>query len=290
MKHGNHPGQTKTMCHIRIDPETRGFHTGIGEAWRYRYLVLLLAKKQFTMTYQQTVLGPLWIILHPVIASLVHMLVFGYIARIGTGSIPQVLFYFTSSAIWELFAFSLTSNAGTFISNAYLFSKVYFPRLAVPFSNILVGILKFAVQLMIIIPLASFYVIRGDIHPVPALMPLIPLLLLQMSVMGMSIGILLSSLTTKYRDLMHLVTVGVNLLMYGSAVAYSLSSVPQGIIRSIITANPLTQAIELIRRIMLGKGEFSLPYYLIGLLLTVLLFVLGTAVFNRVEKTFEDTI
>lgn len=290
MKNGNRPGQENPAYHVRLGPETRGFHTGVGEVWRYRDLVLLLAKKQFTMTYQQTVLGPLWILLQPAVASLVHMLVFGYIAQIGTGGVPQILFYFTSSAIWELFASSLTSNAETFVSNAHLFSKVYFPRLAVPFSNMLVSLLKFAVQLVIIFPLLLFFLVRGDVHPMPALLPLIPLLLLQLTVMGMSIGVLLSSLTTKYRDLMHLVAVGVNLLMYGSAVAYSLSSVPQGTVRSVIMLNPLTQSMELIRMILLGEGEFSFPCYLAGLLLTALLFMLGTAVFNRVEKTFEDTI
>ena len=290
MRHNSQHFQEEQAFHVRLEAETHGFHTGLREVWQYRELVLLLTKKTFTMTYQQTILGPLWIILNPALASLLHMFVFGYIAGIGTGKVPAILFYFVSSAVWELLSDSLISNAGIFISNSYLFSTVYFPRLTVPVSNMIVSLLKFLVQLVIIIPLMVIYLIRGDIHPSPAGLLLLPLLLLQMSMLGMSTGILLSSLTTRYRDLMHLVNVGVSLWMYGSAVVYPLSSVPSGVVRTIISMNPATQIMELVRNILLGEGDISYPYCLAGVLITVFLFVLGCAVFSRVERNFEDTI
>lgn len=290
MRHDSHALQGEKFYHVRIEAETHGFHIGLREVWQYRELVLLLTKKTFTMTYQQTVLGPLWIILNPAISSLLHFLVFGCIARIGTGKIPAILFYFVSSAVWELLSYSMMSNAETFLSNAYLFSKVYFPRLSVPFSNMIVSLLKFLIQMIIIIPLTVIYLIRGDIHPSPAGLLLLPLLLLQMSILGMSVGILFSSLTTRYRDLMHLVHVGISIWMYGSAVVYPLSSMSPGVLRTLISINPVTQIMEFIRSILLGEGVVSYPYYLAGVALTILLFVIGCAVFTRVERTFEDTI
>ncbi len=283
-------GSGTPSYHVRLVPKTRGIHLGLGEVWRYRDLVLLLTKKTFTMTYQQTLLGPLWILLHPVFSSLVHMLVFGRIAGIGTGGVPGILFYFASMAVWEMFAYSLHTNAQTFISSAHLFSKVYFPRLSVPFSGLLVSLLKFCIQLIVILPMWTVYLIRGDIHPVLPALPLLPLLLLQLSMLGMSVGVLLSSLTTRYRDLMHLVGVGTSLWMYASAVVYPLDALPPGRLRSLITLNPVTQIMELIRRITLGEGMFSLPRYLFGVALTLLLFLAGAAVFSHVERTFEDTI
>ena len=276
--------------HVRLTPDIKDYDLRLGELWQYRDLVLLLTRKTFTVTYQQTVLGPLWIIIHPVLSSLIYMFIFGHIADIGTAGIPQILFYFASSAVWELFSFSLVSNANTFVSNAYLFSKVYFPRLAVPVSNMFVSILKFCVQLIIVSVMLIVYAIKGAVHPLWVYYPLLPLLFVQMSLLGMSVGILISSLTTKYRDLLVVVNLGVSLLMYASPVVYPLSVISPGMLKTAIKINPVSELIELIRLVMLGEGEFDPAFYLLSVGITAVLFFLSAAVFNRVERTFQDTV
>lgn len=281
---------SNSAYHVRLTLEGPGLRLRLGEVWRYRDLVLLLTKRTFATTYQQTILGPLWIILQPVLSSLVYLFIFGYIADLGTNGIPQVLFYFTSSAVWELFSFSLLSNANTFVTNAPLFGKVYFPRLCVPISNMLVSLLKFLIQLAIVAVLMFVFVTNGSIHPKWEYFPLLPLLFAQMSLMGMVVGVLLSSFTTKYRDLSLVVNIGVNLIMYASAVVYPISSVPAGTFRTFMQINPAAQQMELIRLIMLGQGEFQAVYFLVGLAITVVLFVSSVLVFNRVERTFADIV
>lgn len=276
--------------HLRIEPEETGFHLRIGELWQYRYMIYLLTKKSFTVTYQQTLLGPLWILLQPTLSSLVYLFIFGYVADISTGGVPKILFYLLSSSFWELFAYSLSSNAGTFLSNAPLFSKVYFPRLAVPVSNMLVSILKFGIQLLLILAFLVFYVSRGRVNPEWAAFLFLPLLALQMSFLGMSVGILCSGFTTKYRDLMHIVGLIVNLWMYGSAVVYPLSVVPAGAVKLLIRINPLTQIMETVRLIILGTGTPDPALVVAGTLITVVLFIFSAALFNHVERTFVDTI
>ena len=281
---------SENRYHVRLEPDQKGIELKLGELWQYRDLVLLLTRKSFTVTYQQTVLGPLWIIINPVLSSLIYMLIFGHIADIGTAGVPQILFYFVSSAVWELFSFSTISNSNTFVSNAYLFSKVYFPRLAVPVSNMLVSVLKFCIQLIMIAVMIIAYAVSGAIHPKWALYPLLPFLFMQMSLLGMSTGILISSLTTKYRDLLMVVNAGVNLLMYATPIVYPMSVVPSGILKTLIRINPTSEIIELIRLIMLGEGEFDARFYALSVMITITLFLLSAAVFNHVERTFEDTI
>lgn len=276
--------------HIRLQPEEKKVQLKLGEVWQYRDLVTLLTRRTFTVTYQQTVLGPLWIIINPVLSSLIYMFVFGHIADIGTAGVPQILFYFVSSALWELFSFSLTANSRTFVTNAYLFSKVYFPRICVPISNMLVSILKFLIQLLIVAVLMTTYIASGKVSPMWELYPLLPLLFIQMAVFGMSVGVLISSVTTKYRDLLAVVNVAVNLWMYGSAVVYPVESIPDGIMKILVKINPVSEMMELIRMILLGKGEFDIVYYMAGLAVTILLFLASLVIFNRVERTFADTV
>jgi len=276
--------------HLRIQPNENRMKLKLGEVWQYKDLVVLLTRRTFMVTYQQTVLGPLWIVINPVLSSLIYMFVFGHIADVGTAGIPQILFYFLSSAVWELFSYSLTTNSSTFVSNAYLFSKVYFPRIVVPISNMLVGMLKFFVQFMIVFTLMISFIVKGTVHPHWAYYPLLLFLFLQLAVLGMSIGVIISSLTTKYRDLLVVVNVGVNLLMYGSAVVYPIQAVPDGILKILVKINPVSELMELIRKITLGEGEFDIVYYGIGLLITILLFFFSVMIFNRVERTFADTV
>lgn len=276
--------------YLRLEPNEKSYRLGIGELWQYRDLVRLLTRKAFKVTYQQTILGPLWIIINPLLSSLVYLFIFGHIASIGTAGIPEILFYFVSSSVWTLFSFSLTSNANTFVSNSYLFSKVYFPRLAVPVSNMFVSVLKFGIQLVIILGLMVFYLFRGEISPQWIMYPLLPLLFVQMSMLGMSVGILISSVTTKYRDLLKVVEVGVSLLMYATPIVYPMSVVPDGVLKILIRVNPTTEIVELIRLIMLGQGEFDTFFYLVGLFITFALFILSSMMFNRVERTFADRV
>ena len=276
--------------HIRLQPEEKKVQLKLGEVWQYRDLVTLLTRRTFTVTYQQTVLGPLWIIINPVLSSLIYMFVFGHIADIGTAGVPQILFYFVSSALWELFSFSLTANSRTFVTNAYLFSKVYFPRICVPISNMLVSMLKFLIQLLIVAVLMTTYIASGKVSPMWELYPLLPLLFIQMAVFGMSVGVLISSVTTKYRDLLAVVNVAVNLWMYGSAVVYPVESIPDGVMKILVKINPVSEMMELIRMILLGKGEFDIVYYMAGLAVTILLFLASLVIFNRVERTFADTV
>ena len=283
--HNNNPS-----FHIRLLPEEKGFHLRLAELWQYRYLVLLLTKKSFSVTYQQTLLGPLWILFTPIFSSMIYMFVFGHIAGIGAAGLPHSLFYLLSSALWEIFSTSLLSNANTFVDNKDIFSKVYFPRLAVPISNMFVSLLKFGLQLIFVGGLILYYYVKGVIHPNWAGYPLLPLLFLQISLLGMSAGILLSSLTTKYRDLSHLVSLGVSFLMYASPVVYPLSEIPAGPVKYLMKINPVSEPLELIRLIMLGKGEFDYPYYFVALLISLLIFVTSAAVFNRVERTFADRV
>jgi len=281
---------SKTSYHVRLKPDEKGIHLRLGELWQYRDLVRLLARKTFSLTYRQTVLGPLWILLTPLLSAVIYMFLFGYVASIGTDGVPQILFYFVSTALWEVFAQSLILNSGVFVSNANLFGKVYFPRLAVPISNMVVCLLKFGIQMIIIAVTAAVYIARGEVHPLWALCPILPLLVLQMAVLGLSVGILISSFTAKYRDLLAVVGVGVNLWMYASPVVYPLSAMPDNALKSIIKINPVTEIVELFRRILLGRGDFSPGFYLISLGITVLLFVCSAAVFNRVERTFADMV
>ena len=277
--------------YTNIESDSREFRLNLKELWDYRDLVLLLTKKTFTLSYKQTILGPAWIIINPLLSSMMYIVIFGVIAGISTNGIPQMLFYLISTTFWTLFASSLTSNAYTFIHNAHIFGKVYFPRVAVPVSNVLVNLIKFAIQMIIILGLIIYYVYKGEVHPVWYLFPILPLLLIHISVMGMSFGIIVSSLTTKYRDLSILVSFIMQLWMYGTPIVYPLTQLMEGsMIRKILLYNPLTAPMELFRYIMTGRGDILPGYCTASVALTILCAFFGIIVFNRVEKTFMDTV
>ena len=277
--------------YTNIESNNRGFRLNLKELWEYRDLVLLLTNKTFTLSYKQTVLGPAWIIISPMLSSLMYIVIFGIIAGISTNGIPQVLFYLCSTTFWTLFAASLTSNAYTFLNNAHIFGKVYFPRIAVPVSNVLVNLIKFAIQMIIVVGLIIFYTCKGEVDPVWYLWPLLPFILIHISVMGMSFGVIVSSLTTKYRDLSILVSFIMQLWMYGTPVVYPLSQLADGsLIKKIIMYNPMTAPMELFRYIMTGKGDVMPGYCAASVALTFVCTLVGIIVFNHVEKTFMDTV
>ena len=276
--------------HVHISPETERVGLNLGEVWQYRDLIVLLTKKTFTLTYKQTVLGPAWIIISPLLSSIAYMLVFGVIAGISTNGVPQILFYLASTAIWGLFASAVTDNAATFIANANVFGKVYFPRLTVPVSNLLVGLIRFGIQMILVLALVAFFVVQGTVSPNWLMWLIIPLALVHLCVLGMGVGIILSSLTTKYRDLQILVSFGMQLWMFGTPIVYPLSQISEGILRTVVMLNPVTAPVEWLRFALLGSGTIDPITTGISIVVALVCAVCGILMFNRVERTFVDTV
>lgn len=278
------------MVHTHISAKHRLFDLKLKELWQYRDLCLLFVRRFFLVSYQQTILGPAWIILNPLLTAVIHMVVFGNIAGLGTDGLPSLLFYFTGTALWSFFSVCLTDNANVFVKNAGLFGKVYFPRLAVPVANVLSGFIRLFVELALVLVLLVFYQIKGLASPAFGLLWVLPLAALELGLLGLGAGILLSSMTAKYRDLSVLVSFGVSLLMYGTPIAYPYSELGPGLLRSLIRWNPATAPVELFRLALLGKGTPLWAEWGVSWLVTLLLLFLGTVVFHRVERNFLDTV
>ena len=279
-----------TQYHTHISSKKRMFSLNLGEVWRYRDLIVLFTRRSFVLTYKQTVLGPAWIFLTPIITSLIYSFVFGGIAGISTDGVPTLLFYLASNAIWTYFATCVTQNAATFTANANVFGKVYFPRLTMPISNMLATGIQFFVQMILVVALLVYYVLIGAVTPNWWGLLLIPAVLLQLGVLGLGVGIIISSLTTKYRDLAILVTFGVQLWMYATPIVYPMSQLAPGAMRTVLMINPVTASVEVFRWALLGEGAI-LPFALIlSGVLTLVVALVGVMIFNRVEKTFMDTV
>ncbi len=276
--------------YIRISPDRGWTDLRLDEVWRYRDLIVLFTKRSFRLTYAQTILGPLWLFLNPFLTSIMFTLVFGYIAGIRTDGIPKFLFFLCGTAIWNFFSACVSENARTFIDNASLFGKVYFPRLTVPISRVASILIRFLIQISMVLVILFYYYFNGRVGPHFELWLVLPFLLLQLGLMGMGVGIIISSMTTKYRDLSILVGFGIQLWMYGTPVVYPLSQLPQGWMRTVSLLNPVTAPVELFRYILLGEGMFVPASYVWSLAFTVLVTFLGVVVFNWVEKTFLDTV
>lgn len=281
---------TKPIYHTHISSKQKWLELNPKEVWRYRDLIVLFTRRTFVLTYKQTVLGPAWIFLNPLISSIIYAFVFGGIAGIGTDGIPQILFYLCSNAIWIFFSTSVTKNAQTFTANANVFGKVYFPRLAVPISNVLASIIQFGVQMLLVLAFWAYYVIIGQVHPHWAYWLLIPVILVHLGLLGLGCGIIISSLTTKYRDLAILVTFGVQLWMYATPIVYPLSQVGSGWMKTILLINPVTAPVEVFRYAVLGQGAILPQYLALSWVITIVVVVVGIMIFNKVEKTFMDTV
>lgn len=276
--------------HTHITSKKRWFELNLKEVWQYRDLIVLFTKRNFQLTYKQTILGPTWIFLSPFITSVIHTLVFGGIAGIATDGVPKILFYMSSNAIWAFFATSVNSNANTFRSNAAVFGKVYFPRLTIPISNMLVAAIRFLIQMLMLAGFLIYFLIKGEVQPNWAYWPLIPVVLLHLGMMGVGFGITISSMTTKYRDLSLLVGFGVQLWMYITPIVYPLSTLGKGPMKTLLLINPVTMPVEVFRFALLGQGTIIPEYLVISWIFTLLMAVFGIMVFNRVEKTFMDTV
>ena len=276
--------------HIHITSKNRWYNLNLKEVWNYRDLITLFTKRSFALTYKQTILGPAWIFLNPLISSLIYAFVFGGIAGIGTNGIPSILFYLCSNAIWLFFASCVTQNAATFTANAGVFGKVYFPRLTTPISNIIVSMVQFCVQMILVMCFLVYYLAVGVVHPHWEAWVLIPVVLLQLGLLGLGLGIMISSLTTKYRDLAILVTFGVQLWMYVTPIVYPISQMEEGVMKVLLRINPVTASVELFRYAVLGQGEIMPGYIALSWGITLGALLLGIMTFNKVEKTFMDTV
>ena len=276
--------------HTHISSQHNMLDLNLREVWKYRDLIVLFTKRSFTLLYKQTILGPAWVFLNPLISSLVYAFVFGGIAGIATEGVPTVLFYLCSNAIWIFFSTCVTQNATAFTANAAVFGKVYFPRLTIPISNMISSVIQFFVQMILVLVVLIYYVIQGEVSPRWELWITVPLLLLHLGILGLGVGIIISSLTTKYRDLAILVTFGVQLWMYVTPIVYPMSEIGNGMMRTVLLFNPVTAPTELIRYAILGQGMVLPGYMLLSVIETVAVMAIGVIIFNKVEKTFMDTV
>lgn len=276
--------------HTHITSRHRVFDLNLREVWKYRDLILLFTKRSFVITYKQTILGPAWIFLNPLISSMVYAFVFGGIAGISTDGIPQMLFYLCSNAIWIYFSSGLTKNANVFAANANVFGKVYFPRLTMPIANVLEAVIQFGVQMILVLLFMAYYLFQGAVEPNWWAWLFIPVVLLHLGLLSLGCGIIISSLTTKYRDLSIVVTFGIQLWMYATPIVYPMSQLSGGVMETVLRINPITAPVELFRYAVLGQGTVSWPGYGLSWGITVLVLFAGIMIFNRVEKTFMDTV
>jgi lipopolysaccharide transport system permease protein len=272
-----------------IRPKTGWFDLHLADLWRYRDLTMLFVWRDFVAQYKQTVLGPLWHLIQPLFTTLLFTVIFGRIAKLPTDGIPPMLFYMAGVTAWSYFSECLNRTSSTFLANAGIFGKVYFPRLCVPVSAVISNLIKFGIQFGLFLGFLVFFWLKGAaIHPNIAIL-LTPILLLMMAALGLGTGIIVSALTTKYRDLQVLVGFGVQLAMYATPVIYPLSIFPNSA-RWIIVVNPMAPIIEAFRYAFLGEGLFSWAYLGISAgVIAVILFV-GIVLFNHVERTFMDTV
>ena len=278
-----------THHHWEISSDHSLLELKIKDTWAYRDLLWLLVRRDFVSLYKQTILGPLWFIIQPLLTTIIYTVVFGNIAHISTGGIPGPLFYMAGITAWNYFSDCFIKTSGVFRDNAGVFGKVYFPRLVVPFSIIVSNMVRFGIQILLFIVFILYYSMQGAaVHP-NAILLLFPFLVILTAALGLGSGMIISALTTKYRDLTFLVSFGMQLLMYATTVIYPLASAPAKY-KWLIIANPMTAIIETFRYGFLGEGSFSWSLLGYAVSVTLVLLMLGVIVFNRVERSFIDTV
>jgi lipopolysaccharide transport system permease protein len=263
--------------------------TNLKELWRYRDLILLFVRRDFVAIYKQTILGPLWFLLQPLFTTIVFTIVFGKIANIPTDGLPQPLFYMAGIVGWNYFANCFSATSNTFVTNAGIFGKVYFPRLAVPVSVVITNLMTFVIQFVVFIAFLFFFYLKGSSVKPNLFILLTPYLILQMGILGLGFGILISSLTTKYRDLSFAVTFGVQLWMYATPIVYPMSQIPERW-QWLFALNPMAAIIEAFRYAFLGAGSIKPLFLGISLAVTLVVLGIGIVLFRRIEKTFMDTV
>ncbi len=278
-----------THHHWEITAEHKLLELKLKDTWEYRDLLWLLVRRDFVSFYKQTILGPVWFFIQPLFTTLIYTLVFGNIAAISTDGLPKPLFYIAGITAWNYFADCFTKTSTVFRDNAGIFGKVYFPRLIMPLSIVISSLIRFGVQMLLFILFISYYNFQGAIIHSNLFILLFPVLVLLMAALGLGSGMIISALTTKYRDLTFLVTFGVQLLMYATTVIYPLSSAPAKY-KWLVIANPMTAIIETFRFGFLGEGSFSWSMFSYALAVTLLILFAGILIFTKVEKNFVDTV
>lgn len=275
-----------------IKPKERLLQVDFKELWRYRDLCMLFVRRNITTQYKQTILGPLWYIIQPVMTVIMYMVVFGGIANISTDGLPQPLFYLSGICLWQYFNDCLSKTSSTFTANAGIFGKVYFPRMVVPISTVISNLLRFGIQFglfLVVYAVYQLFIIPGQIHTNWYAL-LLPVLVLMLAGLALGFGVLFSSLTTKYRDMQLLLDFFVRLWMYATPVIYPLSTITNEKLRFVMSLNPLTGIVEAFKYGFLGEGQFSWGLLGYSLAFMVVLLAIGIVIFNRVQRTFMDTV
>lgn len=272
-----------------ILPKRHWWDLRLGELWDARELVALFVWRDFVSLYKQTILGPLWYVVQPLLTTIVFTVIFGRVAKLSTDGTPQFLFYMAGTVVWSYFSLCLTKTSQTFITNANVFGKVYFPRMAVPVSVVFSSMIGFLIQFLLFCGFLVYYMVAVSAVRPNAYAVLLPLLVLLMAGLGLGFGVVVSALTTRYRDLQYLVAFGTQLAMYLAPIVYPVSSV-HGKLRVLVLANPMTSIVETFRRGFLGVGDASWTMLAYSSVFTVVLLLVGSLLFNRVERTFMDTV
>jgi lipopolysaccharide transport system permease protein len=275
-----------------IEPQNSLFELHLKDVWRYRDLLWLLVKRDFVSFYKQTILGPLWFFIQPLFTTIIFTFIFGNLAGLSTDGLPQPLFYMAGITAWNYFADCLTKTSTVFRDNANIFGKVYFPRLIMPLSIVVSNLVRFGVQMLLFFVMIGYYLLQdemGSLFQPNIYILLFPVLVLLMALLGLGLGLIITALTTKYRDLAFLITFGVQLMMYATTVIYPLSAAPAKY-KWLIELNPMTGIIEAFRFGFLGQGEFTINIFGYSVIFTFVSLILGVLIFNKTEKTFVDTV
>lgn len=272
-----------------IEPHGSVFDLKLRELWSYRDLIVLLVRRDFVAQYKQTILGPAWHIIQPLLTTVMFTIVFGKIANLSTDGVPPFLFYMAGTVIWTYFANVLTATSSTFTANAHIFGKVYFPRLAIPVATLFSKLIAFAIQYLLFLCFLAWYIVNGAAVEPNAWVLLTPLLLIMMAAIGFGGGIIISAMTTRYRDLTVLVGFGVQLLMYATPIIYPVSSLPEKW-QFWVSLNPIAPIVEAFRYAYLGQGTLDLAMLGVSGVVILVTLLVGTVMFNSVERTFMDTV
>ena len=288
-KNLNYKKENEDVWDLIIAPRAPSFNLNINQILKYRDLIMLFVRRDFVSYYKQTILGPLWFFIQPILTTITFTVIFGNIAAISTDGIPTVVFYLAGITVWSYFSDCLIKTSETFISNQQIFGKVYFPRIIVPISIVISNIIKLGIQFLLFIMIWIYYLINNSSIAPNWCMFLFPLLVFIMAGIGLGAGMLISSMTTKYRDLRFLIQFGVQLFMYATPIVYPLSVVSEKY-RLIILANPMTGIIEAFKYGFLGGNNFQMVYLLYSFCFMLVILFIGLVVFNKVEKSFVDVV
>jgi len=272
-----------------VTPKSSWLNLNLKQIWRYRDLLILFLRRDIVTVYKQTILGPLWFIIQPVLTTLIFTVIFGNLAKISTDGVPPVLFYLSGIIVWNYFADCIRSTADSFKANENIFGKVYFPRVIVPLSTVLSNLVKFGIQFLLFLIVLLYFSSNLHVEQMGMKLLLFPFIIFLIAGLSLGVGMIISSLTTKYRDLSFLISFGIQLAMYATPVIYPLSEAPEKY-KTFILANPMSAIVETFRHIFLGTGDLNFYNLFYSLSFTLIILFLGLIVFNRTEKTFMDTV